>query len=242
MREQPAVQEFFLARFAFFGSELCGDSAIDFALSAARQGPERRQGAPAALAPLPFDVEVGNVSAGFHAERVHDGSGEHLVPSEENLLARLAAKRPRPTSLSGGLDGSAADGARRSFSAGKSATVPTLWPEKARKHGMRVILRGAAEFLSRRGWCPNTQELATMLGTSKAAVQWFSHENQERGLMEPFGDSHRPNFERRLTARGWLSLGLQPIVPWRRRPSADVRARIAEKVVRDVVRALKAQA
>ena len=104
---------------------------------------------------------------------------------------------------------------------------------------MGVILRGCAEFIKRRGWWPNTQELATFLGTSPSAVQWFAHENQEAGLMELHGGISSDKRHRRLTARGWLALGMEPIAPRRRRPSADVRARIAEKLVRDVVKALK---
>jgi hypothetical protein len=160
---------------------------------------------------------------------------------EEGVFTRLAAKRPKPTALTAVPD---RVGAPRVSTGGKSNLVPVLWPDKARKHGMGVILRGTAEFIKRRGWHPNTQELASFLLTTSYAVQWFADENRIAGLMERYGDrtggNKALNREHRLTARGWAAVGMEPIGPRRRRPSKLMRDRIAAKVVSDVVKALKA--
>lgn len=103
---------------------------------------------------------------------------------------------------------------------------------------MRVILRGTAAFLKTRGWWPTTQELATAIRSSKYAVWWFYDANKADGLMKRFHERTGDIHALMLTARGWAALDMEPLVPRRKRPSADLKSRVAERVLRDVIREL----
>lgn len=107
---------------------------------------------------------------------------------------------------------------------------------------MHVILRGAYDFLKARGHWPTTAELALMLMTTKRVVQWFRVENVGEGKMEKHGDfrAGSRDLEWRLTVKGFEALGVDVLAPTRRRPPTEFRAKIADRAVREVLKAMKA--
>lgn len=102
---------------------------------------------------------------------------------------------------------------------------------------MRATLNYTARFLQTRGWWPLLAELVRYMRAPKYAVQWFVDEDLQAGVLEWHGK--HPKRTVRVTPRGWGALARQPMQPWRKRPSDDLRAKIAQKVLDEMLVALK---
>ena len=61
----------------------------------------------------------------------------------------------------------------------------------------------------------------------------------KRGVLEWHGKHPKLRTCVRVTPRGWGALARQPMQPWRKRPSDDLRAKIAQKVLDEMLVALK---
>lgn len=115
---------------------------------------------------------------------------------------------------------------------GRSATVPHLWPEKARTSGMDTILRHLADYVIKIGWWPTKWELAVRMNAKLYAVDWFSAQNIAVGTMTTQGRYKKRRLL--LTERGWASIGKNPVAPWQKPPSNSKRARMNRAVMRVV--------
>lgn len=119
-------------------------------------------------------------------------------------------------------------------SRGKSTMPPHIWPHRARKEGMRVLLRAVAEHCRRRGYWPTRGELARFLHTKHYAVQWYTDELFAVGMLERCG--RRWYNECRPTDAGWCALGIEPIVPWTRRSKPSEKQKIVARIYRDLIK------
>jgi hypothetical protein len=104
---------------------------------------------------------------------------------------------------------------------------------------MRATLGYTGRFLQTKGWWPLLAELVRYMRAPKYAVHWFVDENLQAGVLEWHGK--HPKREVRVTPRGWSALARQPMQPWRKRPSDDVRARITQKVLDEVMAEMEKQ-
>ena len=97
--------------------------------------------------------------------------------------------------------------------------VRPLFPERVARRDRQFLLRAMAGFLTRYGYYPTHNELASATGAQRAAVYACLEDLVALEVIERFNPPGRRPPYWQLTPKGWQVLGLRPVQPWVRRPS-----------------------
>lgn len=107
---------------------------------------------------------------------------------------------------------------RRERSEAELARVIPLFPKAVHDRDLLTALHGVARFVRVEGYWPKAKELTARMKCDHAGLISCLHELLAKYLLDR--TPHQSGAAAyRLTEAGWNFLGLQPIEPWRKRPS-----------------------
>ncbi len=116
-----------------------------------------------------------------------------------------------------------------------AATVRSLYPLRVRQRDLITVLSGIARFVRTEGYWPKAKELSSLLRADHGATVDCLHELSSRHLLDHL-PSQSGAATYRLRGDGWQFLGLQPIEPWRKRPSKALIRQAIDATSRRIMR------
>jgi RIO-like serine/threonine protein kinase len=108
-----------------------------------------------------------------------------------------------------------------------------LYPEKSLLADSLTVLSGMVRFVRKEGYWPKAKELTALLKADKGAVvyrlQALVADNQIARTPRKSGYARY-----QITGRGWETLGIKPLEPWRRPPTRNLIAKAINAAARKV--------